>query len=58
LIFSRILNKHRQKPIQIAEPTHTKLRAVLRDGEYLMNAGDDIVNEDNDEPAGSGSESD
>lgn len=54
----RILNKHRQKPIQIVEPTNTELRAVLRDGEYFMNAGDDIVNEDNDEPAGSGSESD
>ncbi|RPA95006.1 ankyrin [Choiromyces venosus 120613-1] len=45
----RIRNKAKQRPIDIVDPRDTKLRAVLQKAEYAMTAGDDIVQESDDE---------
>jgi hypothetical protein len=56
---NRVRNKHKQKPVDIADPRDKELRGVLQKGEYMMTAGDDVVKEDDDyEGTGSGSESD
>jgi len=54
----RIRNKQKQKPIDIADPRDKELRDMLLKGEYMMTAGDDLVQEDDYVGTGSGSESD
>jgi hypothetical protein len=54
----RIRNKAKLKPIELADPRNAELRSILQKGEFNMMAGGDVVQEDNDGPTGSGSESD
>ncbi|KAF1816520.1 ankyrin repeat domain-containing protein [Eremomyces bilateralis CBS 781.70] len=55
----RIRNKAKLKPVELADPRNVALRDMLRKAEFAMMAGDDVVQEDDDEgPTGSGSESD
>ncbi|PUU77036.1 hypothetical protein B9Z19DRAFT_1087007 [Tuber borchii] len=54
----RIRNKAKQRPIDIVDPRDTKLRFVLQNAEYAMTAGDDVVQESDDEGGDGGSASD
>jgi ankyrin repeat protein len=54
----RIRNKGKLRPIDLVDPRNTELRNVLQKAEMAMMAGDDVVDEDEDEPDGPGSESD
>ena len=54
----RIRNKAKQRPIDLVDPRNTELRSVLQKAEMAILAGDDVVDEDDDEPDGPGSESD
>jgi len=55
----RIRNQAKLKPVDLADPRNEELRSMLRKAEYSMQAGDDVIVEDDDEGgAGSGSESD
>lgn len=55
----RIRNKANLKPIELVDPRNEELRLVLRKAENnLMIGNDDIVQDDDDGPGGSGSESD
>ncbi|KAK3706103.1 hypothetical protein LTR37_012930 [Vermiconidia calcicola] len=54
----RIRNKAKLRPIDLVEPRNTELRNLLQKAEMAMTAGGDVVNEDEDEPNGGGSESD
>jgi len=53
----RIRNQAKLKSLDLADPRNEGLRALLRKAEYSMQAGDDVVDDD-DGPTGSGSESD
>lgn len=54
----RIRNKGKLRPIDLVDPRNAELRAVLQKAELAMLAGDDVVDEDEEEPDGPGSESD
>lgn len=54
----RIRNKAKLKPLELADPRNTELRSMLQKAEFSMMAGNDVVQEDDDGPTGSGSESD
>lgn len=54
----RIRNKAKLRPIDLADPRNAELRRTLQKAEMAMMAGDDVVDEDDDEPNGPGSESD
>ncbi|KAH7082213.1 hypothetical protein FB567DRAFT_447678, partial [Paraphoma chrysanthemicola] len=54
----RIRNKAKLKPIELADPRNTELRSILQKGEFSMQAGGDVVEEDDDGPTGSASDSD
>lgn len=54
----RIRNKAKLKPIELADPRNTELRSMLQKGEFSMQAGGDVVEEDDDGPTGSASDSD
>jgi hypothetical protein len=54
----RIRNKAKLRPFDLVDPRNTELRSALQRAEYGMQAGDDIIDEDDDGPTGSGSESD
>lgn len=54
----RIRNKAKLKPVELADPRNTALRSMLQKGEYAMTAGGDVVQEDDDGPTGSASDSD
>lgn len=54
----RIRNKAKLKPIDLVDPRNTELRAVLQKGELTIQMTNDVVEEDEDEPDGPGSESD
>lgn len=53
----RIRNKAKLKPVELVDPRNKELRSMLQKGEFAMQMGGDVVEED-DGPAGSGSESD
>jgi hypothetical protein len=53
----RIRNKDKLKPIDLADRRNQKLRGVLQKAEYAMQAGDDVVRDDDEDDGGSGSES-
>jgi hypothetical protein len=57
-VEGRIRNKGKLRPIDLVDPRNTELRAVLQKAELAMLAGDDVVDEDEEEPDGPGSESD
>jgi ankyrin repeat protein len=54
----RIRNKAKLKPIELADPRNAELRSILQKGEFAMQAGGDVVEEDDDGPTGSASDSD
>ncbi|KAF1919091.1 ankyrin repeat domain-containing protein [Ampelomyces quisqualis] len=54
----RIRNKAKLKPVELADPRNTELRSILQKGEFAMQAGGDVVEEDDDGPTGSASDSD
>jgi len=53
----RIRNKAKLKPVELVDPRNTELRRILQKGEFAMTAGDDVVQEDDDGPTGSASDS-
>jgi hypothetical protein len=57
-VEDRIRNKGKLRPIDLVDPRNAELRAVLQKAELAMLAGDDVVDEDEEEPDGPGSESD
>ena len=54
----RIRNKAKLKPVELVDPRNTELRSLLNRGEYAMTAGGDVVEDDDDGPTGSASDSD
>jgi ankyrin repeat protein len=54
----RIRNKAKLKPIELADPRNTELRSMLQKGEVSMLMGGDVVEDDDDGPTGSASDSD
>jgi len=54
----RIRNKAKLKPFELVDPRNTELRSILQKGEFAMQAGGDVVEEDDDGPTGSASDSD
>lgn len=53
----RIRNKAKLKPVELADPRNTALRSMLQKGEFAMTAGGDVVQDDDDGPTGSASDS-
>ncbi|KAK5019706.1 ankyrin repeat protein-like protein [Cryomyces antarcticus] len=57
----RLRNKAKLRPLDLVDPRNTELRAILQKAEFAIAAGDDMVNEDEEEEngaAGSASDSD
>ena len=55
----RVRNKAKLKPMELADPRNSDLRVMLQKAEYSQMAGNDVVDEDEDEgPTGSASDSD
>jgi len=54
----RIRNKAKLKPVELVDPRNTELKGILQRGEFAMQAGGDVVHEDDDGPGGSASDSD
>ncbi|CAD0111872.1 unnamed protein product [Aureobasidium uvarum] len=55
----RIRNKAKLRPVDLTDPRNTELRSLLQKAEFTMLAGDDVVQEDDDDvDAGSASDSD
>ena len=57
---TRIRNKAKLKPMELVDPRNTELRGILQKGEFAMMAGNDVVDEDDEEddgPTGSASDS-
>jgi uncharacterized protein len=56
----RLRNKAKLRPIDLVDPRNKDVRSVLQKAEMAMTAGDDVVDEDDDDDArdGPGSESD
>lgn len=57
-ISARIRNKANLKPLDLVDPRNKELRSSLQKAEYSMQMGDDVVQDDDDGPGGSGSETD
>jgi uncharacterized protein len=58
LTVHRIRNKANLKPFDLVDPRNKDLRVALQKAEYSLQVGNDVVQEDDDEVEGSGSESD
>lgn len=54
----RIQNKAKLTPKELVDPRNTSLRAVLQNFEFTMTAGNDIVNQDEEDEGPTGSASD
>lgn len=54
----RIRNKAKLKPIDLVDPRNKELRTVLQTAEMTATMSSDIVNDDEEQPDGPGSESD
>jgi len=54
----RIRNKAKLRPFDLTDPRNTELRTMLQKGEFAMQAGDDVVKEDDDDDGKPGSGSD
>ena len=54
----RIRNKAKLTPKELVDPRNTDLRATLQKAEFTMTAGDDVVNQDEDDEGPTGSASD
>ena len=58
--MNRIRNKAKLKPMELVDPRNTELRATLQKAEFAQMAGNDVVNDDEEEddgPTGSASDS-
>ncbi|KAI9833055.1 MAG: hypothetical protein M1819_003888 [Sarea resinae] len=54
----RLRNKGKLRAIDLVDPRNTELRSILQKAEYAMTAGNDVVEESDDEgPTGSASDS-
>lgn len=49
LTTGRIRNKAKLRPIDLVDPRNTELRSMLQKAEFTIMAGDDVVQEDDDE---------
>lgn len=56
-MICRIRNKAKLKAMELVDPRNTALRTTLQRAEFAIAAGNDVVNEDEDGPTGSGSDS-
>lgn len=54
----RIRNKAKLKPFELVDPRNTELRSILRNAEFAMMAGDDVVDNEQEEQGPTGSASD
>lgn len=54
----RIRNKAKLKPVELTDPRNTELKSMLQKGEFAIQAGGDVVEEEDDGPTGSASDSD
>ncbi len=54
----RIRNKAKLKPFELVDPRNTELRSILRNAEFAMMAGDDVVDNEEEEQGPTGSASD
>ncbi|MCJ1377933.1 hypothetical protein MMC17_001029 [Xylographa soralifera] len=54
----RLRNKAKLRPIELVDPRNAELRAILQRAEYAEMAGDDVVNEDEEDEGPTGSASD
>lgn len=54
----RIRNKAKLKAQELVDPRNTALRNILQKAEFAIMAGDDVVDEDDNGPTGSASDSD
>lgn len=54
----RIRNKAKLTPKELVDPRNTDLRATLQRAEFTITAGDDVVNQDEDDEGPTGSASD
>ena len=60
LTSTSIRNKGKLKAVELVDPRNTDLRSVLQKAEFVQMAGNDVVNEEEEEdqgPTGSGSDS-
>ena len=57
MMICRIRNKAKLKAMELVDPRNTALRTTLQRAEFAIAAGNDVVNEDEDGPTGSGSDS-
>lgn len=57
LTGNRIRNKAKLRPFDLADPANKELRAALQKAEFMVTAGDDVVQDDSDD-GGPASESD
>lgn len=56
--LDRIRNKAKLRAIEVVDPRNIDLRRTLQKAEMAVMAGNDVVNEDEDDSGGPGSESD
>ncbi|KAF2136142.1 uncharacterized protein K452DRAFT_362724 [Aplosporella prunicola CBS 121167] len=54
----RIRNKAKLRPVDLADPRNTELRQMLQKAEFAMMAGNDVVDEDDEDDGPTGSASD
>lgn len=54
----RVRNKAKLKPFELVDPRNTTLRTMLQHAEFADLAGDDIVDQDEEDQGGAGSASD
>ncbi|KAF1958363.1 ankyrin repeat protein-like protein [Byssothecium circinans] len=54
----RARNKGKLKPVELVDPRNTALQALLRKGEFELQLAGDVVEDDDDGPTGSASDSD
>jgi len=54
----RIRNKAKLKPMELVDPRNSELRSTLQKAEFAIAAGDDVVDEDDDDEGPTGSASD
>lgn len=53
----RIRNKAKLKAFELVDPRNTELRKTLQKAEFAMMAGDDVVDDEDEGPTGSASDS-
>ena len=54
----RIRNKAKLNPFELVDPRNTELRSILKKAEFALMAGNDVVDNEEDEQGYTGSASD